>query len=51
MPSNGAMIWLSNIWEWLADTFSRRHRESAERDERTARRQRIQAHDQAHPPK
>jgi hypothetical protein len=51
MPSNAAMIWLSNIWEWLTDTFSRRHRESAEGDERVARQQRVQAHHERHPPK
>lgn len=50
MPTNGAMIWLSNMWAWLTDLVSGRNRESAQNDERTARQQRIEAHHRAHPP-
>ena len=51
MPTNGPMVWLSNIWMWLTDLISGRARGSAENDKRTARQERIEAYHKAHPPK
>ena len=50
MPTNGPMVWLSNIWMWLTDLISGRARGSAENDKRTARQERIEAYHNEDPP-
>lgn len=50
MPTNGPMIWLSNMWTWLTDLISGRARNTAENDERVARQKRIEEHHRTHPP-